>query len=260
MKKIALVIAISLSLLWLSGAQAQVASLPDAINKASHQRMLTQRILRNYIQLGMDVRPDLANRDLPKSVALFEATHTELSQFVSNQEITNTLADVHKLWKPVKAIVTAPPDRSRTEQLWLNVENLLIACNTLAQQLEEASDDPGNYLLNTAGLQRMLSQRAVVFHMMRAWGFDDPRYARGFSDTTGHFKFALDELIEHEQTSEKIRGKLNKVQTVFLRFEKGAQAGTSNFVLGMMANSAHKILNGMNEIVDMYEKLMVQKG
>lgn len=222
--------------------------------------MLTQRMLRNYLQLGMEVRPDLAGKDLPATIALFETTLAGLEKFDSSQDVSSALGDVKKLWGPVKSVISARPDRSKAEKLWVDVENLLIACNTVVQRLEESSDDSGNYLVNTAGLQRMLSQRAVVFHMMRAWGFTDPRYAQGFDDTTGHFKFALDELIEHDQTSAAIRNELKEIQSLFLRFEKGAQAGTSNFVLGMMANSAHKILQGMNEIVGMYQKLIAQRG
>ena len=146
------------------------------------------------------------------------------------------------------------PDHAKAEKLWLDAENLLIASNNLVQQLEDTSDQEGNYLVNVAGLQRMLSQRAVVFHMMRAWGFTDARYKQGFDDTSNHFKLAMEDLIGHEHTSAEIRRKLEKVQRLYERFEKGAQAGTSNFVLGMMANSAHKILKSMNEIVDMYEK------
>ena len=196
MKNIATFVAFAFALLWLSSAQAEITSLSDAINKAGRQRMLTQRLLRGYIQLGMGIRPDLAAKELPESVALFESTLTNLQQYVSDKSMSETMADMNKLWKPVKAVVTAPPDRVKAEQLWVDAENLLIACHTLVQQLEDASDDTGNYLINVAGLQRMLSQRMVVFHMMRAWGFSDPRYDRGFADTKSHFKLALDELID----------------------------------------------------------------
>ncbi|ETW95155.1 MAG: hypothetical protein ETSY1_31825 [Candidatus Entotheonella factor] len=222
--------------------------------------MLTQRILRDYIQLGIQVRPDIAAKELPEAVALFESTMSDLKQFAPDKAVSSALADVEKLWKPVKAVATAAPDRAKAEQLWLDTENLLIACNTLVQRLEDVSDDDGNYLVNTAGLQRMLSQRAVVFHMMRAWGFSDPRYEQGFTETQGHFKLAMEELIDHDQTSAEIRSKLEEVQKLFVRFEKGAQGGTNNFVLGMMANSAYKILNNLNDIVRMYELLVINKS
>ncbi|ETX00249.1 MAG: hypothetical protein ETSY2_39455 [Candidatus Entotheonella gemina] len=260
MKKISIVVVLTLSLLWLSGAQAQISSVPDAINKAGRQRMLTQRILRDYIQLGMEVRPDIAAKELPEAMSLFDSTLVDLKRFASDKAVASALADVERLWKPVKAVATTTPDRDKAEQLWLDTENLLIACNTLVQRLEDASDDPGNYLVNTAGLQRMLSQRAVVFHMMRAWGFSNPRYEKGFNETQSHFKLALEELIDHEQTSAEIRSKLEEVQKLFVRFEKGAQGGTNNFVLGMMANSAHKILNNLNDIVARYEALVGNKG
>lgn len=215
--------------------------------------MLTQIILRDYLQLGMEVRPDLAAKELPKSMALFESTLVKLKQYASNQAVSDAVADVEKLWKPIKTVATAAPDRAKAERLWLDAENLLIACNTLVQRLEDLAGDTGNYLINTAGLQRMLSQRAVVFHMMSAWEFSDPRYQKGFADTNDHFKLGLKELSSHEQTSGEVRSKLEEVEKLYKRFEKGAKGGTNNFILGMMANAAHKILATMNDIVAMYE-------
>lgn len=134
MKKISIVVVLTLSLLWLSGAQAQISSVPDAINKAGRQRMLTQRILRDYIQLGMEVRPDIAAKELPEAMSLFDSTLVDLKRFASDKAVASALADVERLWKPVKAVATTTPDRDKAEQLWLDTENLLIACNTLVQR------------------------------------------------------------------------------------------------------------------------------
>ena len=255
MKKINFFAILVILLSWLPVAQAQIASLEDAIDKSGRQRMLTQRMVRNYIQLGMKVRPDLATKELPQSIALFDTTLVDLKRYAAdNEEVSNALADVETLWQPVKAVLTAPANHAKAEQLWTDTENLLIACNTVVELLEESSDAPENYLVNIAGLQRMLSQRLTAFHMMRAWGFSDPRYAEGFKDTTSHFKFALDELIEHEDTSPQIKSELEAVKKEFNRLEKGARTGSSNFILGMIANSSSKVLKHMNEIVQMYIK------
>ncbi len=255
MKKIGFFPILVILLSWLPVTQAQIASLEDAIDTSSRQRMLTQRMVRNYIQLGMEVRPDLANKELPQSIELFDTALLDLKRYASDNEVvSNALADVEMLWQPIKAVLVVPSDRTRAEQLWRDTENLLIACNTVVELLEESSDAPENYLINITGLQRMLSQRLTAFHMMRAWGFADPRYTEGFEDSTAHFKFVLDELIEHENTSPQIKSKLEVVKKLFNRLEKGARAGSSNFILGMIANSSSKVLKHMSEIMQMYKQ------
>ena len=49
-------------------SQAGIDNMASAINKAGRQRMLTQRIVKAYCQIGLDVRAEEARVQLDKAM------------------------------------------------------------------------------------------------------------------------------------------------------------------------------------------------
>ena len=44
----------------------------ETINKAGRQRMLVERIVKTYAQIGLDITPDASRRELHDAVRIFE--------------------------------------------------------------------------------------------------------------------------------------------------------------------------------------------
>ena len=79
---------LSIALLFFSVfSHSEIISVADAINKAGAQRMLGQRIVKNYIMIGNDIKATKANKELDKAIALFEQQHLELLNFVEDPAI-----------------------------------------------------------------------------------------------------------------------------------------------------------------------------
>lgn len=66
----------SLLLGLLAGSLSCQAAISDAeaVNRAGMQRMLSQRIAKNYLMIGTDTRVDLAASQLDSSIASLEET------------------------------------------------------------------------------------------------------------------------------------------------------------------------------------------
>lgn len=64
----------SLLLGLLAGSLSCQAAISDAeaVNRAGMQRMLSQRIAKNYLMIGTDTRVDLAGTQLDSSIASIE--------------------------------------------------------------------------------------------------------------------------------------------------------------------------------------------
>ncbi len=58
-------------------AQAEITSLSSAINKSGRQRMLSQRILKTYSMIGIDVNAMTAQQQLNDAVKLFDTQLAE---------------------------------------------------------------------------------------------------------------------------------------------------------------------------------------
>ena len=73
------------------GAQAQVSDINDAINKAGRQRMLSQRMAKAWLAIGLDIEVARAQRILGDSMALFDRVFEYLDMPVDIQPGTRTL-------------------------------------------------------------------------------------------------------------------------------------------------------------------------
>ena len=65
-------------------AAEPIKTMGEAINQAGRQRMLTQRIVKAYCQIGQDIRYDVATQQLSGSAKLFEKQLDQLTKFTDS--------------------------------------------------------------------------------------------------------------------------------------------------------------------------------
>jgi len=88
----------------LTFAEAEISTLNEAINKAGRQRMLSQRMMKDYSMIGMKIRFGDPQQELQKSAALFSDTLKDLLAFTKDKDKASyqALQEVETLWKPLK--------------------------------------------------------------------------------------------------------------------------------------------------------------
>ncbi len=234
---------------------AEEITLAEAINKAGRQRMLTQRIVKSYCQMGQDVRYSVANKHLHGGMELFEKQLIQLQSFSKDSETLRGLKLVERLWVPVKLMASGPIDRKQAIELRQDAEKLLVAAHQVVLMLEEQSGTSQGHLVNIAGRQRMLSQRLGNLYMLQSWGFDDKQYREDYDKAKDEFEEALHELIAAKDNTEEINKNLSEVSKKWDVFKLSDRMGDSQFVPGLVARMLDKILVQMNDITGLYAAL-----
>jgi nitrate/nitrite-specific signal transduction histidine kinase len=145
-------------------------NLSKAVNEAGRQRMLTQRILKTYSQIGLGIRPELSRKELENSVALFEMQLERLNSIASDPELQKALDTIQNLWQPYKRLATDEVTLENARQLQRSSEDLLYESHKLVLQLLDRSETESGELINIAGRQRMLSQRLAKYYLLNSWG------------------------------------------------------------------------------------------
>jgi len=232
-----------------------IISIAEAINQAGRQRMLTQRIVKSYSQMGQDVRYTVADKQLNGSIKLFEEQLHNLQKFTTDSETTRGLDLVQKLWSPVKQIASGAIERKQAETLRQNAEKLLVAAHQVVLMLEEQSANNQGHLVNISGRQRMLSQRLGNLYMLQSWGFTNELYRNDYDKAKGEFQEALHELIAAQENTPKISKNLKEVSQKWDVFKLSDRMGDGEFVPGLVARMLDKILIQMNDITGMYTAL-----
>ena len=226
-----------------------------AINMAGRQRMLSQRITKSYLQVGLGANPELSRIQLQESIDQFDAQLRALAEFATASDISTAIKQVTDLWKPFRDKALATPGRADAEQLVRMDEPLLLACEHVVQLLEEASSNHQGRLVNISGRQRMLSQRLAKFYMVVAAGVGTPSVGEQIQIAKAEFKEALDSLSAAEVNTASIRDKLEAVGQQWIWLESALNMQYDSSYPLIVADASEKILVLMELLTDMYARL-----
>jgi nitrate/nitrite-specific signal transduction histidine kinase len=240
---------------------AQVANLNDAINKAGRQRMLSQRMAKGYMALGLGVMSDTADKALATSMALFDRQLTELKVFAPTPDIKATYQQLESKWSEYKgALVGAKPSTQGAASVMSLSNAVLALANQGTVQLEKTSSKPVGKLVNIAGRQRMLSQRMASHYLAASWNVGAANAKAEMLKAQDEFLLAHDTLAKAPENTERIAGELVLAQQQFVFFQAALQnlqvGHASQARMGDVFQTSERILQVMDNITNLYSKIV----
>jgi len=235
--------------------QAEITSLSSAINKSGRQRMLSQKILKSYAMVGLDVNSLAAEEQLKGAVNLFDKQLAELTAYAPNDVIKKELARVITLWLPYKELVTQPVDKEKALDLLYASKELLSASHNVVLMLTDLSTDNRGHLVNISGRQRMLSQRLSMLFMYQTWGFNNSLVRSQMSQDKNEFKGALAELTQAEENTAELKKQLKKAKTEWKILKHGLDGKEKKPIPFIVNLTGEKLLKRMNDVTALYAEL-----
>jgi nitrate/nitrite-specific signal transduction histidine kinase len=185
-------------------AAAVHASDAEAINRAGQQRMLSQRIVKSWCQIGLNVQPAQSKRQLDEAISRFEANLKALDGAALGAEARASLGDLRAVWTPLRMAALGVARQSDAALLDAHAEDVLKAAERLTRVLQDQTSEPINRWVNLSGRQRMLSQRLVKSYMLRQWGVDNARLREEMESVQNEFSGALASMQQRAGNSAPI--------------------------------------------------------
>jgi len=249
--------AIALSALLCSvSAPAWPAEPVSLVNRAGEQRMLSQRIVKFYCQVGMDVTPSQSRAGLEDSIARFAANVEVLGPAAARGPHTaQAFERLTRAWELVRAAASRPPSRDSALVLARHAEDVLAAAERLTRAMEDASAQPTSRAINLAGRQRMLSQRVAKAYMLRSWGVDSAAVREEMDSAANEFNGALALLMARPENTDQLRREL---QDLALQWEWLQTAVSSEGALSyrlVVADASEAILAAADRITRLYDQV-----
>ncbi len=229
---------------------ADAAPAKHIVDVAGKQRMLTQRMAKDYFYAGRGINKSNALKQLKESLIEFKTAQQTLNSEIKDDEIHNLIAFVDMSLQEFEALSNeAYSVENGTIMLDLS-ESMLEGSDYVVKALTESQQ--ANVILDISGKTRMLSQRIAKYYIAYQAGVKDDNTIIQMKETVKEFDDILKQLLSYEKNTPEITAELKEVEKMwkivykfYLNIEKG---GLPKIVYSTTDNITAK----MNEIVGMY--------
>ena len=240
------------------------ARFAEDLNRAGQLRMLSQRLVKLVgLQLAGVQRGQVTER-LKESKLHIENNISALGKSLSPATFGDLLGQVMHTWSRLRQALQQEPRVGELGPVDELAELLLHEAERLTGSLQNAGAAPPLQVLNTAGRQRMLSQRYAKYALLCALG-DTALFARheaGMAESRADIDEGLLYLNQIPLTSPEIRTTLQAAATGWQQLLEAVEAsrGTTGAPqlasLDRIAVSSEALLEVFEQLTALYERSM----
>ena len=227
-------------------------TLKELVNIAGSQRMLSQRLVKLYCQIGLGVFTQEAVASINADVERFESQLELLKKAYDDPIYQEKLEWVAIAWQRFRPLVTGPVIRDRALRINHLAEDLLYTSDQITMILQDSSGNREEMLVNVSGRQRMMAQRLGKLYMLKSWGFDQFSINNEMQRLKLVFDDALDQLRTAPEATDAIRADLEEVIVEWIWFRSALERKNEPAYRLIVSDASDALVEKMDKIIEKF--------
>jgi len=229
-------------------------NITELLNVAGKQRMLSQRIAKDYLYIGKKIAVDKATRQMKESLDAFQKNQKYLEEVINDPEIKNLIAFVNMSRQELEETAKKPFSLDNAQLVLDLSESMLEGSQYIVDSLKELVRHKDSAIVTTAGKQRMLAQRIAKYYIAYQSGIKDKNTVDQMRATVKEFDDNNKELIKFPRNTPEITSGLKKIDSLWkivYKFYLNIEKGGLPFIV---FTSTDDITKKMDHITQLYIK------
>jgi len=231
-------------------AENKVVTEMSTMNVAGQQRMLSQRIAKDYLAQGIGINK--AEKEFTDAMKKLKSNHVELNKAINNNEIKNLLMFVEMSSEDMDEIAKEEYSTDNAQIVIDLSETMLEGSQYVVKSLDDQAKVKSIKIVDTAGRQRMLSQRIAKYYIAYQAGIKDKNTIDQMKAAVKEFSDAQVILMNNQTNTPEINKRLKKIDRLWkivYKFYLGIEKGGLPLIV---FNTTNDITKQMNIITGLY--------
>lgn len=229
------------------------ARIAEAINRAGQQRMLSQRLVKLYA-LGCSRTETAAVAVLMReSVARVEENLQLLDGSLSAPTYGDLTSAARSGWQALRKVLEAEAKATELPRLDALAEAMLAQANALVLALESSGLATQAGVVNTAGRQRMLSQRMAKLALLQPNAGDKDAIDRDLVETAAAFEEGMTRLGVAPLSTPEIRSLLERGEKAWQDLRASIPKASQSAGRIKLAAASEELLELFDRLTEAYE-------
>ncbi|WP_221797655.1 type IV pili methyl-accepting chemotaxis transducer N-terminal domain-containing protein [Oceanobacter mangrovi] len=235
-------------------ATAESLSTEQADNISGNLCALSQRITKDYLAIGAEVRPGKMAEDMKSSVEQFESKLQQLQEYASQHKLESELENLISRWQVFQQDLAHQPSIENAPQLIADSDLLLTACNQTADAISQQPGAGNVELVAMSERGATLSQIIARDYFALYWKINETQMRDGLVLAVKDFDSHLDNLIKANGNNQQHRELLNKIQTQWQFSRSGFELSEGSQLVPVVVNATtNSIYSKMTELASAYQ-------
>ncbi len=246
-------------------AQANtIGNTTQAVNAAGKTRMMAMKMAKLY---GLQVIKDypvgkkrIAQKDLSNEKRSMNEIYRALlaySGVASNREVAEAVQSAQSSWSQMEKLLSTPPSKTGLLDVLDASDRLIDDNEAMTSYVESLSPVSLSEIINTAGRQRMYSQKLARDYLAASMGVDKEYRVDLMLETAIEFESAMLMMEGATENTAKIKGLIKSItmmewRKVYETATKCIESNGTEFNVSMMMKFCDTLLDKTNRLTSLY--------